>query len=1073
MATVLSVLCERIIEAGWLVALVVTPLFFNVYSNRIFEPDKLVALQCIVLAMALAWLVKGIDAWWARRRSQAQPVPLPTEGSEKSDAWSAWFTANPVACLALCFFAVYALATATSIAPRLSLWGSYDRLQGLYTTAAYLVVFFALVTFLRSAEQVERLISTALVVSVPVSLYGIIQHFGTDPVPWSVNVTQRVASTLGNPIFVAAFLSMIVPLTLYRHVEAARHIKAGESRGMQAVLTAGSVFYLLFQVAAWWIGPSTGTLAALTSFGVWMLEARLLHKPVLPFIRIGSDSVILSMQLAGILLSQSRGPWLGLLAGLLCFALCWLLTQGRRRRALLLTGGSIVVVLLLVALNLPDSPLSFVRTLPHVGRLGRVFESTGQVRLLIWQGTTQLVMAQPMRTLIGYGPEAMMVAYPPYYPPALGQVERRTSLPDRAHNEIFDVLVTTGFLGLMAFLAFCTSLLLLGCQALGLARSPRQWWLLLGLWCGGGISAVLLAWLFDHSWRLFGVALPLGMLTGLVVYLGAHGMSGTLQGTPRHHAPSTLPSSLLSSAVLSVILVHFVEIQFGIAIAATRTYFWALAALLVVMARLQPGIIVEEAEVSAPLHTAPPPLPPKRRSRQQKRRPVRQSVPPSAAVSRSVLGSSGLVASSLLVGWVMTTMVYGFFSFQIGQASLPSIVWLFVFTWLLGGMLTLTESRSQTSPRSSQPRLLSSCSIYVGITAGGTLLFATVHLGVLRPVVDVANIPVAYYAMMLLALLVMGGALLIQRPLPIRFASARGSIVAAGVALGLLVLVSMWQLRVIRADVYYKHAVFSAQRHGQYDRAVTFIQRAIALQPQQDFYYLFLGKTWLEKAVRSTSGPERQHLLHEAETALVRARDLHPLHPDHTANLARLHRMWAQQSDEPSQRTVHIQAAVAFYDQVTRLSPHNVLLWNEWGTTYVALGDEAQARAAYERALALDTTYASTYRHLGDLSRAQGKWSEAAQAYEEAVARDRSSIPSYSALGFVYAKMGRLADAVHASQRVVELAPQDVAAHRNLALLLQAMGQLPQALAHAKQALELAPPQERAAIEALITQWSQ
>jgi tetratricopeptide (TPR) repeat protein len=283
----------------------------------------------------------------------------------------------------------------------------------------------------------------------------------------------------------------------------------------------------------------------------------------------------------------------------------------------------------------------------------------------------------------------------------------------------------------------------------------------------------------------------------------------------------------------------------------------------------------------------------------------------------------------------------------------------------------------------------------------------------------------------------------------------------------------MWQLRVIRADVYYKHAVFSAQRHGQYDRAVIFIQRAIALQPQQDFYYLFLGKIWLEKAVRSTSGPERQQLLHEAETALVRAREIHPLHPDHTANLARLHRTWAQQSDEPSQRTVHIQAAVALYDQVTRLSPHNVLLWNEWGTTYVAFGDEVQARAAYERALALDATYAPTYRHLGDLSRAQGQWSEAAQAYEEAVARDHNSIPSYSALGFVYAKMGRLADAVHASQRVVELAPQDVAAHRNLALLLQAMGQLPQALAHAKQALELAPPQERAAIEALITQWSQ
>ncbi len=38
--TRLEALCEGIIEAGWLVALVVVPLFFNPFSNRIFEPDS-------------------------------------------------------------------------------------------------------------------------------------------------------------------------------------------------------------------------------------------------------------------------------------------------------------------------------------------------------------------------------------------------------------------------------------------------------------------------------------------------------------------------------------------------------------------------------------------------------------------------------------------------------------------------------------------------------------------------------------------------------------------------------------------------------------------------------------------------------------------------------------------------------------------------------------------------------------------------------------------------------------------------------------------------------------------------
>jgi hypothetical protein len=33
--------CNAALEAGWLAALVVAPLFFNVFSSRVFEPDKI------------------------------------------------------------------------------------------------------------------------------------------------------------------------------------------------------------------------------------------------------------------------------------------------------------------------------------------------------------------------------------------------------------------------------------------------------------------------------------------------------------------------------------------------------------------------------------------------------------------------------------------------------------------------------------------------------------------------------------------------------------------------------------------------------------------------------------------------------------------------------------------------------------------------------------------------------------------------------------------------------------------------------------------------------------------------
>ena len=62
MQTKLGVFCDKIIEAGWLVAVIVTPLFFNVFSDRTFEPDKLTLLRSIALVMAVAWVIKTLEA---------------------------------------------------------------------------------------------------------------------------------------------------------------------------------------------------------------------------------------------------------------------------------------------------------------------------------------------------------------------------------------------------------------------------------------------------------------------------------------------------------------------------------------------------------------------------------------------------------------------------------------------------------------------------------------------------------------------------------------------------------------------------------------------------------------------------------------------------------------------------------------------------------------------------------------------------------------------------------------------------------------------------------------------------
>ena len=51
----LSQICDTALEAGWLLGVTITPVFFNVYSSRVFEPDKLTTLRSLAVVLAVFW----------------------------------------------------------------------------------------------------------------------------------------------------------------------------------------------------------------------------------------------------------------------------------------------------------------------------------------------------------------------------------------------------------------------------------------------------------------------------------------------------------------------------------------------------------------------------------------------------------------------------------------------------------------------------------------------------------------------------------------------------------------------------------------------------------------------------------------------------------------------------------------------------------------------------------------------------------------------------------------------------------------------------------------------------------
>src|SRR5262249_4726482 len=113
----LGLYAETLLEAGWLAVLIVAPLFFNPLGSRPFIVGTVALVQILAIVMALAWVVRCVE----------------------SRHWRS--TNNPLAVPALAFLAASVISTLASVSPSTSLYGSYERSQGLYTVASYVVVF--------------------------------------------------------------------------------------------------------------------------------------------------------------------------------------------------------------------------------------------------------------------------------------------------------------------------------------------------------------------------------------------------------------------------------------------------------------------------------------------------------------------------------------------------------------------------------------------------------------------------------------------------------------------------------------------------------------------------------------------------------------------------------------------------------------------------------------------------------------------------------------------------------------------------------------------------------------------
>lgn len=1057
--------CEGLMEAGWLAAILLAPLFFNLYSSRIFEPDKIALIRSIALVMLGAWIVKLIDQrgfYWDR----VQP-----EGS----LWK-WFLKVPLVLWVAGLVAAYLVATIFSVTPSISFWGSYQRLQGTYSLFSYLVIFVTILGNMRKRAQVERLITAAILSSLPITLYGFLQRFKLDPVPWGGDTVRRIATTAGNSIFAGAYIIMVSPLTLMRAIDALRGILKGSSgSALAANIIRGSLYIFL-----------------------WLVQ-------------------VIALYMTG-----SRGPMLGFITGLVFFGLLVFFIRRWRMQTAVLTGLVGLLLAFLVVFQIPGGPFEALRKSPAVGRFGALLDAesnSAKVRRYIWEGAADLISPHDplyypngsrdalnlIRPLIGYGPESMYVAFNQFYIPELGQVERRNASPDRSHNETWDYLVQTGIFGLVVYIGLFVSVFYYGLKYLGMMPEKRYKLIYLGLAGAGGlVGAVGLA-----LWRevaYFGVGMPLGILAGTGLFILYFIFFGPKLERPEGKEQEKL---FILAALLSAIVGHYVEINFGIAIAATRTYFWAFAGALIVVGWLLPlqGEFSDTADVKAEAATS-----------DKSKRAVKRS---GRSVSRTGSSPSPWMRDAFAyggtLGLMLMSMAYGFILNSANTDNIFAIIWnalakvkkgdvlvsgygllgLFAATLVLGGLLLAAETlkgHDWTRWKQVFVTIFSTAGIMMlaymiwhamllsGLVRGAATAQGFSQIDRLSGILTWLYIYIGI-SLAVIAWYISTETIRWRRP------SVAGMLAAVSMTIVLMLTVYFTNLRIVHADITFKMAE-SYNQPTRWATATAIYQHASQQAPSEDHYYLFLARSYMEQAKETTDPAEIEALIATTEADLIKAQQINPLNTDHTANLARLYNWYTAKSTTAEERNERSQKTYDYYATALKLSPQNSTLWGEWASMAMQVMNRPdEAYDMIQTAINLDPKYAYTQglaaRYWMTRANAETDAALKSEYMENAaefylngarVARttERSDkLEFFKQAGSIYYQLGMFTEAIAAFEELLDAKPdeEDVwAVEESIARIYLQMDDRENALIHAQAALEVAPADKTAQVEQLIAE---
>jgi tetratricopeptide (TPR) repeat protein len=1064
MASRFQTYCEAAAESSWLAATILIPLFFNISSAEVFEPDKMFMLKILAVISGAAVLLKRIAATQPLKSVSGNGTPFRA------------LLRHPLVFFVVALGGAYALSSLLSIMPSLSLFGLYKRAQGMIAISCYLILFLATASELRSTSQLRRLQFAFVLTAFPIAGYTILQHFNIDPLPWQ-SIGGRASATMGNPIFLGGYLIMVIPLTVSRLVDAAKLMRSDSSRRAGFFLVCFFGLAMALQCLALFFAQSRGPvigLAVAVYISAFLILVLKRSEPngrsvyLFAAAGLGILAPIFLFIVARIVSSAPVTIGVASLGAALIFIAIgywqvWRASWGRSWLWLTWLLQTVVVVSFFAVA--PARIYSENRLLSPFGRLGQLSSNSTDVRRYLWKSGLHAVrsVSSPVlpgdkkdsfhyfRPVIGYGPENNGFAANLHADPAL-EKWHVGEVVDRLHNETFDSLVTVGFLGTAIWLAIIAAAFYYALQLLGFPGKKRDRFLYILFSAFGILAGILLPWSYG-SLQLAGIGVIAGQLVGIVAFVAwsAYRKSQTgFTGSARQ---------VFVLCILGALIAHFVETGVGIAVASTRIYFFILLAVLCAFSVKDIHWIEEPA---------------KQRSAKQTKKSPNPLLPFALLSSLVVLILSWcFIINTVNEPSALAVFLRSWFTAASGQPSsrpLPGSLILLLLTVGAALCLLFGEFVAQQEKRFPCRRIAGTA---IGFMAAAWLLMGILSANFWTALESPAPIDVALHAEARMTLFLIGLFLWILAAacslhatdpgnqtgtMPVRSQRIILSILISVCALG-----AIWELAVLPAwaDMAYRIANYY-ESVGNPAAAIQIYERATGLAPRVVPYWTAKGLTQASFGV--SDGIRWQ----ESTQFLQHAVDLNPLDPNGWRNIGTVYMRVGEQSTDPSDRESRINKAISYFQQITLLAPNDSGAYSELGRCYFLQGDRQKAEAFFHKALQLNPEYARTYMFLGEMHYRIKDYERAYQDFLKAEKFSGGSNEAISNAGFLLSLLGRTEEAIQEYLKIIRRKPQDTTILRRIASLYLGKGDQSNGLAFAQRAYDATPAVGRGSFEAFV-----